>query len=167
MQASVQERLTLAHEQLLRHFVFLQAQVVSSSRLLGAGSFIISSGCSSPSSIIHPCSTGEEISCIPSREFLHTYVWVVDTAGVLSQTIKSWWKCLILLFLLTEHDVSKLISSLWSLLRGWIDVTYKCFTFSECLFVYFFFLSKQTKTFLMHLASEHCFLRLHLTDPRD
>ena len=56
---------------------------------------------------------------------------VVGTVDVLSHIIRRWWKCLILLLLLTEHDVSKLISSLQSLLGGWIDVTYKCVTFSE------------------------------------
>lgn len=65
---------------------------------------------------------------------------IVDTVVVLLHTIRSWRKGLILLFLLTERDMSKLISSLRSLLWGWIDVTKKCFALSKCLFVCFFFL---------------------------
>lgn len=76
VQASVQERLTVAQLQLVWHSDLLHAQVVNSRRLLGAGSFVIRSGCSSPSSITHPCPTGDGICFMPSREHQELARWM-------------------------------------------------------------------------------------------
>ena len=73
-QDSVHERPALLQEQLVRHSDFLHWRVVSSSRLFGAGSFIISTGFKISSSFSHPCPSGEFRSCIASSECLQIYV---------------------------------------------------------------------------------------------
>ena len=67
--------LTFAQEQLLLHSFFLQVHVVSSNRLVGAGSLDISFGVSSSSSFCHPRPSGDGSSSKESRLFLQMYVW--------------------------------------------------------------------------------------------
>jgi len=71
--ASVQERPVLEQEQLPRQYDFPHLQVVSSTRLLGAGSYVMYTGLKHPSSSSHPCSSGLSKSCIPTSELLQLY----------------------------------------------------------------------------------------------
>ena len=135
MQASVHERPTF-QEQLLLHSFFLQVHVVSSNRLVGAGSLDISFGFSSSSSFYHPRPSGDGSSRKASRLFLQLCVWPWLMCCRKLSEVGGRASLFTVRLLLTKDDVSKLISSLRTFLVGGIEVAYKCFTLFRCLFIY-------------------------------
>ena len=74
-QASVHGKPMLAQEQLLWHADVLHPHVVSSSRLVGAGSFVMKQGVSNPSTISQPFPIGEGSSSIAVGACLQLNAW--------------------------------------------------------------------------------------------
>ena len=75
MEALVHASEAFLQEQLPLHHDLEQQQLVSSTRLAGAGSLVISAGRTWPSLLSHPCSTGEGMFCVAIKALLQTNVW--------------------------------------------------------------------------------------------